>query len=229
MRADLALELPAALALFALTHVAGAASGVKTPLTGVLGRAAYGALYGLVSLALLAWIILAASRAPRLPLWSLGETGRMGALLCIAAACLLFASGARRPNPLSLSLRPGPPPSQDPGALALTRHPLLWSLALWSAGHLAVAGHSAGAMIFGCFLLLSLSGMGRLDRRAKARLSIAEFAAARAVTAGSLSARLARLARPSALLDAALAAALFAALAAAHGPVIGVWPLAGLW
>ena len=58
-----------------------------------------------------------------------------------------------------------------PGMAAVTRHPLLWALALWSLSHLAPNGDLAHVLLFGGFALMALAAMPASDARARNSLS----------------------------------------------------------
>jgi len=51
------------------------------------------------------------------------------------------------------------------GILRVTRHPILWGIALWAAVHLISRGDTASLIFFGGFLLLAVSGTVLQDRR----------------------------------------------------------------
>jgi uncharacterized membrane protein len=188
-------------------------------LTELLGDRGYLRLYSAVSLLLLGWLIVAAGRAPYVPLWDQAPWQRWLALIAMALACLFAALAVGKPNPFSFG--GGDPMRYDParpGIVGLTRHPLLWVVALWATGHLLANGDLAHALLFGGFLAMALGGVALLDRRSRNRL-------------GPRSHRLAARSPPGwqrgdawRVLAAVL---LFAALLLVHPLVIGVDPLAG--
>src|SRR5262249_23922119 len=67
-----------------------------------------------------------------------------------------------------------------PGILRITRHPVLWSFALWGLAHIPPGGDVASIIFFGGFATLALVGMVVLDfkRRARDPDGYARFAAA---------------------------------------------------
>lgn len=117
----------------------------------------------------------------------------------------------------------------DPGLAALTRHPLLWALALWSAAHLPPNGDLAHLLLFGGFAGMSLAAMPMFDRRAKN--AQASDDAARAFQAAPVLS-LGPLFDPKWLIEnwrdlarrLAIAAAIWAAAFGLHSTVIGVSP-----
>jgi uncharacterized membrane protein len=224
------LEFAAAMAAFVGTHFLPTRRGVRGRLIGVLGRPLYFSLYGILSLLVVGWLIAAAGRAPHVELWVQRGWHRWVPALIMPVAVLLAVLGAGIRYPYTLAGRRSAvfDPAR-PGIAALTRHPLLWSLALWSAAHLAANGDLAHALLFGGFAALSVAGMAVFDRRARVELSPAGWRAVRSRTA---------VLSPRPLLDtgwlrangrtllrgAAVAALIYAALFLLHEPVIGVTP-----
>jgi uncharacterized membrane protein len=56
------------------------------------------------------------------------------------------------------------------GMLRITRHPFLWGVAIWAAGHLLVNGDRASIVLFGAMLLLALFGTSSIDAKRKRAL-----------------------------------------------------------
>ena len=56
------------------------------------------------------------------------------------------------------------------GVLRITRHPVMWGIALWALSHIAARGDAAAAVFFGSMLVLALSGTVLIDRRKRAAL-----------------------------------------------------------
>ena len=217
-----------AIAVFIAAHVVPAATGLRAWLIGRIGRRAYLAGYSLVSLAAIAWVIVAALQARYIELWAPGRATALVPLAAMLPACILLAAAAFQPNPLSVSFRGGLPDPRRAGLATLLRHPILWAFFLWSAGHLVANGDLVSVILFGSLAAFSLAGMKRLERRAHHRLSPADYAAALALTGGGPGERLRRAASLRSLVEIFLGLALYAALLHLHGPVIGVDPLAWL-
>jgi len=215
------LEFTAALLLFLASHAIPVRPPVRPWLVRRLGLRGYILSYSLLSLAILAWLVMAAARAPYvgvLPYW---EGFRWVPLLLMPLACLLAVAGMMRQNPLSfggLGLRAFDP--AEPGILAVSRHPLLAAMALWGGAHLLANGDLAHVILFGLFAGFAWIGMGLIDRRKQRQLGQAEWTRLSRNTARLNLARL----RPSPS-EAALAGAVFLALLLLHAPVIGYHPL----
>lgn len=226
------IEFFAAIGVFLAAHALPAATGLRGAMIGRIGRPAYLAVYSLISLATIAWVIAAALTAPYIEVWPPSRAAALVPLAAMLPACVLLAGALWQPSPLSISFRGGQP---DPcrgrkggGLVAQVRHPVLWGFFLWAASHFVANGDLVSLILFGSLALFSLAGMRRMERRARARLSAADYAAAEALTSGGPLQRLKRVAPLRGLLDLVLGVVLYAALLHLHGPVIGVDPLAWL-
>ncbi|XWN29261.1 MAG: NnrU family protein [Devosia sp.] len=161
-------EFGLAYIVFLLTHAIPTQTGLKESLARTLGRAVYGALYGIVSLASLAWLIVAAERAPFVPVLGFAAWQLAVPFVLMVPACFLVTFAIGRPNPYSFggfqNARFNP---AYPGVVRITRHPLLAAIALWSLGHGIANGDLAHLLLFGGFFVFSLFGMVMINRRHK--------------------------------------------------------------
>ena len=56
--------------------------------------------------------------------------------------------------------------AQSPrGVIRVTRHPMLWSFAIWAAVHIIGNGDAAAIIFFGAFLVTALAGMPSIDAK----------------------------------------------------------------
>lgn len=159
-------EFLAAIVVFLMTHAIPPRPPVKTRMVAALGQRGYGALYGTISVLTLVWLIVAARRAPFVPLSDLTTWQLAAPFVLMAPACLIATFAVARPNPYSFggtgNERYDP---RYPGVLRLTRHPFLAAIALWSLGHALANPDAAHAILFGGFLALALLSMPLIDRR----------------------------------------------------------------
>lgn len=161
-------QLLLACAAFLATHYVS-----STPLRAGLirgaGEKAYLGLYSVTAFATLGWMIFAYYHAPYAGLWHVPAL-RYAPLLVMPFALILIVCGLLTRNPGMVgqeSLLEADAPAR--GILRVTRHPLMWGVALWAAVHMLARGDAAAAVFFGTFLVLALSGTALSDRR-KARL-----------------------------------------------------------
>ena len=159
-------EFLTALLVFLLSHAIPVRPPVRPWLVARLGLRGYFAAYSLLSIAVLAWLIVAAGRAPYVQVIPPLPLLRWVPLIAMYPVCVLIVGGMWRRNPLSFGgIGPGAFDPQAPGLLAMTRHPLLAALMLWSLAHLLANGDLAHVVLFGLFAGFAAMGMGLIDRR----------------------------------------------------------------
>lgn len=56
------------------------------------------------------------------------------------------------------------------GMLRVTRHPFLWGVAIWAAGHLLVNGDAPSLLLFGSMLALAVFGTVSIDAKRRRAL-----------------------------------------------------------
>jgi len=219
------LPFAVAFGVFFLTHSVPVRPPVKSRLVRILGDRGFTLAYSSLSLVMLAWLIVAAGRAPYVPLWEQASWHRVAALCGMSAVCLLVAFAVGRPNPFSFG--GGRAERFDParpGIVRWSRHPLLLGLALWSGVHLLANGDLAHVILFGTFAGFAILGMRIVDRRKRRLLGDGRWRELReAVSAGPLLSR--PLSWSGAVLRAAAGVIGFAVLIALHPVLIGVSPL----
>jgi uncharacterized membrane protein len=222
------IEFAAAMALFLISHRLPAWLGVKGWLQARLGAAGYIALFSVLSVALLWWLILAAGRAPFVPLWDQQVWHRWAVNLAMPVVGLLAVFGVGAANPFAFEGRVGGYDPDRPGIAGLTRQPLLWALAIWAGVHLLPNGDVAHVLLFAPMLVFSLAGMGIVERRRRRAMGAAEWQRLTARTglvplAALLSGRWRPQGSPS-LVRLVIWAIAWALVWHLHAPVIGVWP-----
>ncbi len=217
-------EFILAFAAFFASHAIPARPAVRARLVARLGRAGYGAAYGIVSLLVLAWLIGAAGRAPYVELWPWAPWQAHVPVTLMLPVCLILALALGRPNPFSFGgARNDAFDPARPGIVRWLRHPVLAALALWAGAHLVPNGDLAHVFLFGLFAGFALLGMRIIDRR-KARLMGAEWDRLRAeVARAPLTPR--PLSWGGAVVRLALGVAAYGALIALHPWLFGVSPL----
>jgi uncharacterized membrane protein len=104
-------------------------------------------------------------------LWSVTPLTRDAQLVLQLCAFLLVVPGLTTPNPTTVRMEGVlERPDAIKGMLRITRHPFLWGVALWAAGHLLVNGDLAGIVLFGTMLLLALFGTASIDAKRRRAL-----------------------------------------------------------
>jgi uncharacterized membrane protein len=137
-------EFAFAFAAFFLTHSIPIRPPLRPWAVARLGHAGFGIAYSALSLAVLAWLIAAAGRAPYVPLWDWAPWQNHVVLAVMLPVCVILSLAIARPNPFSFggaqNDRFDP---ASPGIVRLTRHPLLLALGIWSAAHILPNGDLA--------------------------------------------------------------------------------------
>ena len=147
---------------FALSHP------LRAGLVRRLGTGGFQGLYSVVALATFGWIIIAFRAIPpqvellwdgasKLP-WALAT------IVMLAASVLLAGSfmgnpALPQPNAKALALH------QPKGVFKITRHPMMWSFALWSAAHVLVSPSVRVMILSGTIAFLALVGAHLQDRK----------------------------------------------------------------
>ena len=224
-------NLIAAAAFFVLIHLLVSGTRLRDAITGRIGTGPYMGLFSLASVAALAWLGFAYAGARddvwNLAYWGVTPAGRHLQLTLQVIAFLFIVLGLATPNPTSVK-QEGVLDREDAvkGILRVTRHPFLWGVAIWAAGHLIVNGDRASLILFGSLLILAVSGTASID--AKRRRALGDkwdaFAAqtSNIPFAAILSGKYGLSLREIGWWRIALAVAVWAALLWGHGLVFGV-------
>ena len=144
---------------------------LRAPMVRALGDKGFLGVYSLVSIATLAWVGHAFVQAPAAPIW--GTAGdvqwAIASLLTIFALALLF--GSLKGNPAL----PDTPvakveAARATGAFAITRHPMMWGIAIWALSHLIVWPSPRTLVTASAMGVLALLGASLQDRKKRALL-----------------------------------------------------------
>lgn len=169
------LSLAAAAVFFLAIHLLVSGTRVRDALTGKIGLGPYMGLFSLSSVAGLAWLGISFAQARNSTsdqiFWSLTPLTRDIQLVVQLAAVLLIVPGLTTPNPTSVRQEASlDRPDVVKGMVRITRHPFLWGVSIWAAGHLLVNGDTASLVLFGSLLALALLGTASIDAKRKRAL-----------------------------------------------------------
>ncbi len=104
---------------------------------------------------------------PQEPLWFAPDWLRWILALLMLPAFVLFVASVTKPNPTAMGGKL--PEAGVRGIQRVTRHPMLWSFAIWAGVHLVAKGTPAGVLFFGAFLVTALVGMPSIDAKLRRR------------------------------------------------------------
>ena len=159
---------------FLLLHLVVSGTRVREAAIGAIGPGFYMGLFSLASVCLLAWLAIAYGGFWHGPddkaYWGATTATKWIQLFVQLVALLFVVAGLSTRNPTAVR-QEGALDSPDvvQGVLRITRHPFLWGVAIWAAGHLLVNGDLAGIVLFGTMLVLALFGTVSIDaKRARA-------------------------------------------------------------
>ncbi|MEE9544653.1 MAG: NnrU family protein [Rhodospirillales bacterium] len=214
-------EFVLAIGFFLATHLFSTIRPLRDGLVRIIGQRTFVTLYSLLSLAVVVWIGYAYANAPYIELWPQLPWARWAPFTVMPVACLLVAAGLSSPNPFSLGAGARKFDPARPGIVAVTRHPVIWGMALWSITHLIANGDAASVMLFGLLLLLGLIGPASLDRKRRRTLGDEAW---RQLLIDTRRTPLGRALVQTGVWRWLAAGALYAGLLAAHEAVIGVTP-----
>lgn len=160
-----------------LSHFGISSTGLRDRLVGTLGEGPYLALYSLVALGVVVWLVMAYNAAPPGPvLWTLHPYGWYVPVVVVPVALVLAVGGLSQPNPTAVGGdRQFGEPQPVRGVLRITRHPVMWGIGLWALAHMVPNGDFASLLFFGTFAVLALLGTLFLDAKNRRRRA-ADFA-----------------------------------------------------
>ncbi|HEU5482361.1 MAG TPA: NnrU family protein, partial [Sphingomicrobium sp.] len=136
---------------------------LRAPLVRSIGERPFSGVYSLVAIVTFGLMVWAYGRAGReAPLWITGDAVWIVASLVMwFASILLIGSFIRNP---ALPGAPGPRGGPT-GVFAITRHPMMWSFALWAIVHAVVVATPKALILDGAILVLALGGSVLQDRK----------------------------------------------------------------
>jgi uncharacterized membrane protein len=136
---------------------------LRRPLVGAVGEGPFRGIYALVALitfGLMIYFYHVIGREP--PQWDAGEAGWIvGTALMWLASILFVGSFIRNP---AFPGAPGPVGGPS-GVFRITRHPMMWSFAIWAAVHLMILGQPKSFVFDGAIILLALGGAAGQDAK----------------------------------------------------------------
>jgi uncharacterized membrane protein len=140
---------------------------LRDPLVQRMGEGRFRGLYSLVALLTFGVMIWSyRGLGDQMPLWTAGE-----AVWIVATVIMWFASILLLGSFIGNPALPGAPAATAPrGVLAITRHPMMWSFALWAVVHAVLLATPKALVLDAAILVLALGGAAAQDRK-KGRLA----------------------------------------------------------
>ena len=137
---------------------------LRQPLVARLGERGFSILYALVAFATLGGVILAYRAAPPTPpMWVVGDgLWALATVIMLIASVLLMGSLVRNP---ALPGGQAAGRAEARGVFAVTRHPMMWSFALWGIAHILVFPVAPNIVLCLGIIMLALVGSALQDRK----------------------------------------------------------------
>ena len=139
---------------------------LRGPLVRATGEGAFVGIYSIIALVTIIWMVVAYRIAPTtVPLWSVGDgLWAVATVIMLIASVLLAGSlvgNPAFPKPGASNVAPG----SARGVFAITRHPMLWSFAIWGFAHIIVYPIAKTFIVTSAIIILSLVGAAFQDRK----------------------------------------------------------------
>ena len=169
------ISLAAAAAVFIAIHLLVSGTTLRDRLTARLGVGPYLGLFSLGSTIGLVWMGWAYAKVRHDPantvFWGVTPETRNLQVVLTFIAFLFILPGLLTSNPTSVGGEGAlSRPDSVQGMLRITRHPFLWGISIWAAGHLMVNGDLASFILFGTMLVLGLFGPLSIDAKRRRAL-----------------------------------------------------------
>jgi len=140
---------------------------LRAPLVARLGAGGFTIVYALVAFGSLGWAGQLWKAIPPERLWSLPPYANALALVAMLFAFILFVGSVTAPNPALMGMPVGGSPR---GVMRITRHPMMWSFAIWAIVHIAMSADPRTIVLASGILTLALFGSAMQDGKKRAAL-----------------------------------------------------------
>ncbi|WP_408589184.1 NnrU family protein [Novosphingobium sp.] len=163
------VQLGIAASLFLASHFI-LSHPLRASLVRSLGAEAFLVVYSLIALVSFSWLMLCYGRVPAgVPLWD-GHAPlpwAVASVLTVIALGLFLPSLYRNPA-LAAAKTAGLDTVRPQGVFLITRHPMMFAIALWALSHILIAPTGRGFVFMGTMIALAVGGAHLQDRKKKA-------------------------------------------------------------
>ena len=148
--------------LWVFVHVGVSGTRLRDAVVEKLGEKRFMLAFSISSVVAIVLLVLAWRNAETTFLWAApGWLRWILAVLMLPGFVLFMASHKRNPTAVG-NKGLGEEPR---GIQRVTRHPMLWSFAIWALVHVLGNGDTASLVFFGAFLVTALAGMPSIDAK----------------------------------------------------------------
>jgi len=165
---------------FVGSHFVLANAPVRDAIASRFGEGLFLVAYSIIAAATFAWMVVAYGAAPYVEVWAAPAWARLLPFVVMPFAFILVVAAYTTAN-LTAVMQDKVAARADPapGIMRITRHPMMWGVALWAASHAPANGDAATLILLGAIAVLALGGMVMIDIKKRRRLGAdwARFAA----------------------------------------------------
>jgi uncharacterized membrane protein len=158
------LQLIFAALIWIVLHRGLAGTPLRDAVVRRTGELAFRGLFSILSVAALVFLVHAWDASPSALLWFAPMWLRWLLVLAMLPALLLFVGSVTAPNPTMVASI-APATGAPRAIIRVTRHPMLWSFAIWAVVHIVGSGDTAGIVLFATLLITALTGMRSIDAK----------------------------------------------------------------
>jgi uncharacterized membrane protein len=162
--------LLAASAAFFLLHMLPA-TPLRAQLVSLTGEQVYAAIFSIASAAAIWWMAHEFNAAPSGErLWAMPAAWQWAKASLLFLAFVLVIAGLSTPNPYAPGGKVPDGAFAASGIFGITRHPVMWGIAIWAIAHMISQPNARGFIFFGGFAATALFGSWVQQRRKRVAL-----------------------------------------------------------
>ena len=161
-------HLFAAMLVFIASHILMSSARIRGPLISKFGDGPFKSVYSLIAAAAIYWVVSAFLNAPDDANWEPHTAFKHLSLSIMPFVCISLVASLTPANPTLVGADGTQLAAGPKGIFRITRHPMMWAIALWGFLHVLANGEVRALIFFGGFALLAILGTHQVDRR-KAR------------------------------------------------------------
>ena len=163
------LPLVICAAAFVGLHLLMSSGLVRPRLVLAVGEGRFAAIYSIVAGASFSAMIATYAMSPFEVIWTAPAWTAWITVAVMPVAVFLVIVGYTQPNPTAVMQGDAlGAPDAAAGVMAITRHPVLWGVALFALAHVPPNGDFASAILFAAVAVLAIGGAFHLDARKRA-------------------------------------------------------------
>ena len=135
--------------IFVAAHLVLSSYPIRGRLVAKIGERPFSGLYSALVAPPFIWMIAAYRAAPTDYVWIAPVGIKHITLTVMIVAAILAVAAISRNNPAVVGVTPPKLEDGPKGIFRITRHPLMWGVALWAITHVMATGDAASVILFG--------------------------------------------------------------------------------